>query len=447
MSQQLTVKALPSLTGTISANSDPGGLTDIITLTVSGITTSDTPDVTYSASPGSVTDASSNSAEDQTIGTTDNAPPTVVSIGTASTTTIDLILSEEITLNSTAPGDFVLSGDITTSPTVNAIAADGDTVTLSLSGMLDDDDDISLEYSKNTGSIDDTALPSFVDSFSVGSEEGFPLGLAFSANGGKMFVVGLIGQVVNEYTLSTPFDVSAASFVDSFSVASQETSPRGLAFSANGGKMFVVGNNGDDVNEYTLSTPFDVSTASFVDSFSVTSQETAPQDLAFSANGAKMFVVGLIGQDVNEYTLSAPFDVSTASFVDSFSVTSQESSPQGLAFSANGEKMFVLGNNGNDVNEYTLSTPFDVSTASFVGSFSVTSQDTIPAGLAFSANGEKMFVLGSNDNDVNEYTLAKPFSILPNSLASFAAATVDKQHCSSTGCYSTKYHCSLCGLC
>ena len=39
--------------------------------------------------------------------------------------------------------------------------------------------------------------------------------------------------------------------------------------------MFVSGNDGDDVNEYTLSTAFDVSTAvSFVDErFSVATQE------------------------------------------------------------------------------------------------------------------------------------------------------------------------------
>ena len=47
-------------------------------------------------------------------------------------------------------------------------------------------------------------------------------------------------------------------------------------------KMFVVGTVGDDVNEYTLSTPFDVSTASFVDSFSVAGQETSPESVAFS---------------------------------------------------------------------------------------------------------------------------------------------------------------------
>ena len=48
-----------------------------------------------------------------------------------------------------------------------------------------------------------------------------------------------------------------------------------------------------------------------------------------------------------------------------------------------GMKMFIMGYDGNDVNEYTLSVPFDVSSASFVDSFSVASQDTVPSGIAF----------------------------------------------------------------
>ena len=133
-----------------------------------------------------------------------------------------------------------------------------------------------------------------------------------------------------------------------------------MAFSSDGTKMFVVGNTGDDVNEYTLSTPFDVSTASFVDAFSVASQETSPRGVAFSSDGAKMFVVGTAGDDVNEYDLSTPFDVSTASPAGAFSVNPQETSPQGVAFSSDGAKMFVVGNVGDDVNEYTLSSVYPI---------------------------------------------------------------------------------------
>ena len=73
--------------------------------------------------------------------------------------------------------------------------------------------------------------------------------------------------------------------------------------------MYIVGWDGNDINEYTLSTAFDVSTASFEDNFSVSSEDTDPAALAFSSDGTQMFVVGGAGEDVNEYTLSCYYGV------------------------------------------------------------------------------------------------------------------------------------------
>jgi len=53
--------------------------------------------------------------------------------------------------------------------------------------------------------------------------------------------------------------------------------------------------------------------------------------------------------------------------VSPFDISSQEANQQGIAFSKSGEKMFIVGNNGDEVNEYTLTTAWDVSTASFTG--------------------------------------------------------------------------------
>ena len=47
-------------------------------------------------------------------------------------------------------------------------------------------------------------------------------------------------------------------------------------------------------------------------------------------SGEKMFIVGFAGNDVNEYTLSVAWDVSSASFVDSFSVASKDTAPNGM---------------------------------------------------------------------------------------------------------------------
>ena len=56
--------------------------------------------------------------------------------------------------------------------------------------------------------------------------------------------------------------------------------------------------------------------------------------------------------------------------------------------------MYVIGQCGDDINEYSLTTAFDVSTASYVQNFSVLSQDTTPSGIAFNNDGTKMYMVG-----------------------------------------------------
>jgi DNA-binding beta-propeller fold protein YncE len=329
-------------------------------------------------------------------------PVATLELGTGSFVSADV--GKTIEANS---GVFVLTATSgafveTTAPTSYNQVASGD---WDMYGVVYNPADGDLELSGTRVNGFDVSTASFVDSFSVAAQETIPTGIAFNTDGTKMFIVGVDGDDVNEYTLSTRFDVSTASFVDSFSVAAQETDPSGIAFNTDGTKMFIVGSDGDDVNEYTLSTGFDVSTASFVDSFSVAAQETNPNGIAFNTDGTKMFIVGASGDDVNEYTLSTGFDVSTASFVDSFSVSAQEINPSGIAFNTDGTKMFIVGRTGRDVNEYTLSTGFDVSTASFVDSFSVSAQETGPEDIAFSTDGTKMFIVGTSGDDVNEYVM------------------------------------------
>ena len=90
--------------------------------------------------------------------------------------------------------------------------------------------------------------------------------------------------------------------------------------------MFIVGSTGDDVNEYSLSTAFDVSTASYVQRFLVSVSRNCSSRISFNNDGTKMFVVGAIGNDINEYSLTTAFDVSTASYVQVFSVLPQDNS-------------------------------------------------------------------------------------------------------------------------
>jgi DNA-binding beta-propeller fold protein YncE len=323
-------------------------------------------------------------------------------------------------------------------------------------------DDVN-EYSLSTAW--DISTASYVQNFSVATQETTPTGLFFKPDGTKMYVVGNTGDDVNEYSLSTAWDISTASYVQNFSVATQETGPTGLFFKPDGTKMYVTGSFGDDVNEYSLSIAWDVNSASYVQNFSVATQETVPQGLFFKPDGTKMYIVGTAGQDINEYSLSTAWDISTASYVQNFavspldsgpqglffkpdgsmfyfvgainesvyqytlggfSVATQDTSPQGLFFKPDGTKMYVIGNSGNDVNEYSLSIAWDINSASYVQNFSVATQETVPTGLFFKPDGTKMYVVGSNSDNVNEYSLSTAWDISTASyVQNFSVASED----------------------
>ena len=263
------------------------------------------------------------------------------------------------------------------------------------------------------GSAFDVTSASPGNSFSVRNEETKPYGIAFSPDGTKMFVTGSDSGNVNMYILSTAFDVTSASPGNSFSVSDDETAPSGLAFSPDGTKMFVTGEGSTSVNEYTLSVPFDVTTASFDDSFLTRNQAPAPLGLAFSPNGTKMFVLDAAHLNVYGYNLSTAFNVTNVSFTGDIAIVigSHESTPLSLAFSPDGTKMFVVGSGSDNVNEYNLSTAFDVTTTSYSNSFPVSDQDETPSGLAFSPDGSKMFVVGYTNDMVHEYNLSTAYNI------------------------------------
>ena len=251
----------------------------------------------------------------------------------------------------------------------------------------------------------DIANASYTQAFSVSSQDTQPSAIAFNPAGTKMFIAGNQGNDIGEYTLSTAFDVSTASFVDSFSVNSQETAPMGVAFNTDGTRMFVNGEAANTVFQYALSTGFDVSTASYTQGFSTAAQDSASNGIAFNTDGTKMFVTAESTKKINEYTLSSAFDVSTASYVDGFSVASQADQPKDTQFNSDGTEMYLVSRSpATAVYKYTLTTGFDVSTASYASvSFSIANQETSPQGLAFSANGSKMYVCGFTGQDVNEY--------------------------------------------
>ena len=73
--------------------------------------------------------------------------------------------------------------------------------------------------------------------------------------------------------------------------------------------------------------------------------------------------------------------------------------------------MLLIGNSSDTAFRYSLSTAWNVGTASYDNvSLSVSSQENSPISIAFSSDGTKMYIVGTTNNTVYQYTVGWLYS-------------------------------------
>lgn len=193
-----------------------------------------------------------------------------------------------------------------------------------------------------------------------------------------------------------------------------DTTPSGLAFNNDGSKIFIVGSGGDSIYEYNLSTSFDLSTISAVQVIeSVATEDTNPEGIAFNDDGTKIFMIGRSSASIHEYDLGTAFDLSTISAVQQTkSIATEDDTPRGITFNDDGSKIYMVGSENDDIHQYNLSTSYDLSTMSGVQQTeSVSIEDGVPQGIVFNGDGSKIYMVGSGGDSIYEYNLGTPYEI------------------------------------
>ena len=315
---------------------------------------------------------------------------TVTAISSSNYTDFVGITDEAIA--DTASGSVVVRGGVSTKLTG---------LTTDLVYYLQPDGTLKLPTERITGTIaKGVSLSTVLD---VTNEDSFVTGLAFNSDGTKLFLSGTGNDSVYQYSLGLAFELTSASYDSvSFSVATESDNPYGVNFNTDGTKMFVVDYSDRAVYQYSLSTGFDLSTASYDSvSFSYSSEGINVAGFRFNTDGTKMFLTN--NSTVYQYSLTTGFDLSTASYDSvSFSVSAQSTNLRGLAFNSDGTKMF-LSVRFDEIFQYVLSTGFDLSTASYDSKMLTIDLVSELGPLVFSGNG-KMYIIRSGD-DVYEFLL------------------------------------------
>jgi len=211
-----------------------------------------------------------------------------------------------------------------------------------------------------------------------------------SPDGTELFTGTISGSGdLVRYTLSTAFDLTTASLTESkgtFNVT-------GVYFKDDG-NIFYRSRGGGYIYEYDTSN-FSLD-GSLVNSLDTTPHVGSLNDIYFGDGGTKLFLADGENNDVVVYSLSTAWDTTSATYSQTLDVSTNISNLAGIWFKDDGTKMFLPS--GGNVFRYSLSTAWDVSTADFDVSVDFSGTDTSITGVATFENENYMFLTGGSSD-------------------------------------------------
>ena len=280
-----------------------------------------------------------------------------------------------------------------------------------------------------SSSIGFAAIDQYIDDIDVpnnsASGQNTPHGVTFNSDGTKMYVVGSSANRVIQYSLSTAFDISSATLLagDHCTFTTIIEDGVQVLFNSDGSQMFIVDDHatGDDIEIFDLSTNYDVENCSTAGNVDFSSADL--KGMQFSNDGKKLFLFDATSNyNVKQFSLANAYNLSNSTFVKKYNGTDSKSlkqlmdsnsNPHGFKFSADGTKMYLTG--GTKIFEFSLSDPFDLSNVTFDGKTNLTSQINEISGMTFNNSGSKLFVMDKKNqspSDVHEYTLTCSFGVV-----------------------------------
>lgn len=222
----------------------------------------------------------------------------------------------------------------------------------------------------------------------------------FSSNGLWLYIFGS-DFYIRQYALSIPYDTRTAVDTSKSKLMSSFTTLSAPSFmvSTDGTKLSIRYDN-FYINQLTLGTPYDITTATSNGSFY---SDIGALTYTINYNGNKLYLYG--GDEVlYEFTLSMPWDITTASTTGiSKSFSGNGPGVYSIGIASDNTKLYFNSSSYDTIYNYTMSTPGDITSAistsnwGYYGMFSQSTSGTMMFSQ-ISASGIRAFIVDTQNN-------------------------------------------------
>jgi len=243
--------------------------------------------------------------------------------------------------------------------------------------------------------------------------------------GEVMYVAEEDDEVIHQWYCSTSYDFNTAIYEGGIYVDNVDDvdDVEAVEFNNDGSLMYVVSSYyyDDQLFQYECDTPFDVTTASL--SKQINTEDVTGDDVEgvkFNNDGSKMFLVAESPSEMYEYDLSTPFEITTASFSVKFDTNDngEATNPDGIEWNNDGSRFYVVDDNGY-IDEYFCTTPFDITTRQLDGVFEEDERSyERMTGMSWNGDGSAFWTSVRFNSLIVKYTCDDNFRVETASFAS-----------------------------
>ena len=175
-------------------------------------------------------------------------------------------------------------------------------------------------------------------------------------------------KVLKNFSIGVPTIRLVKSLTDGTIVPEFDTSITGLTFNSTGTKLLVTGDTSNKFDQYNLGTPYDILTATKDSSFEPNTLHIGSTFRDLDLNDSNNILRVVNGNEIQQYNLDSPSNIISANLQNSF--YTEKNIDDDIFMSTDGTRMYTLNN--NIIYQYELSKPYQVHTADYTSSKSLT---------------------------------------------------------------------------
>lgn len=231
--------------------------------------------------------------------------------------------------------------------------------------------------------------------------------------GDRLYLTGGSGSIL-EYRATTAFDISTLSLQNTTDLGGNRTDAIWDRYGVN---LFVVDDERHAVDQYRAGSAWDITSLHRVASLDVTDDLEDLEGVAFKPDGTLIYITGEWGAGfadgaIARYRLETPYDLAQTELESTTQIGGQNRNAD-LGFKTDGEKLYTLDPDNNEVEEFVLTTPWDETDFSFNARFSTGNETTRAEGIGFNRDGTKLYVVDQqgDPDKIYEYTLSTAWDI------------------------------------